>query len=69
MIKLQSILVLTALVSSSVVFANTDFEALELESSTSITQSEVSAVESVEQLDKLDVRSRGGFTENDFFEY
>ncbi|MGO2076771.1 MAG: calmodulin [Pseudoalteromonas sp.] len=69
MIKLQSILVLTALVSSSVVFANTDFETPNLDDNVSISQSETSVAESFEQLKNMDVHRRDGFTENDFFEY
>ena len=66
--KLQSTFVLMAIVSSSVVFANTDFETLDADDNASISQSEESA-QVIEQFDELNVQSSGGPTENDFFEY
>ena len=66
--KLQSTFVLMAIVSSSVVFANTDFETLDAVDNASISRSEES-VQVIEQFDELNVQSSGGPTENDFFEY
>ncbi|MBH0013920.1 MULTISPECIES: calmodulin [unclassified Pseudoalteromonas] len=66
--KLQSIFVLIAIVSSSVVFANTDFETLDTGGNALINRSEKSA-QVIEQFDELNVQSSGGPTENDFFEY
>ncbi|MBH0046435.1 calmodulin [Pseudoalteromonas sp. NZS11_1] len=66
--KLQSTFVLMAIVSSSVVFANTDFETLDADDNASISQTEESA-QVIEQFDELNVQSSGGPTENDFFEY
>ncbi|WP_166376736.1 calmodulin [Pseudoalteromonas sp. Z9A4] len=66
--KLQSTFVLMAIVSSSVVFANTDFETLDADDSASISQAEES-VQVIEKFDELNVQSSGGPTENDFFEY
>ncbi|MDN3382132.1 calmodulin [Pseudoalteromonas sp. APC 3358] len=66
--KLQSTFVLMAIVSSSVVFANTDFETLDAYDNASISQVEES-VQVIEQFDELNVQSSGGPTENDFFEY
>ena len=66
--KLQSTFVLMAIVSSSVVFANTDFETLDADDNASISRSEESLQE-IEQFDELNVQSSGGPTENDFFEY
>ena len=57
--KLQSTFVLMAIVSSSVVFANTDFETRDANESAQV----------IEQFDELNVQSSGGPTENDFFEY
>ncbi|MBH0034466.1 calmodulin [Pseudoalteromonas sp. NZS71_1] len=66
--KLQSTFVLMAIVSSSVVFANTDFETLDADDNASTSQTEESA-QVIEQFDELNVQSSGGPTENDFFEY
>ncbi|MBZ2192847.1 calmodulin [Pseudoalteromonas arctica] len=66
--KLQSTFVLMAIVSSSVVFANTDFETLDADDNASISQAEESA-QVIEQFDELNAQSSGGPTENDFFEY
>jgi len=66
--KLQSTFVLMAIVSSSVVFANTDFETLDEGGNALINHSEEPA-QVIEQFDELDIQSRGGLTENDFFEY
>jgi len=66
--KLQSTFVLMAIASSSVVFANTDFETLDADDNASISRSEESA-QVIEQFDELNVQSSGGPTENDFFEY
>ncbi|PLT25144.1 calmodulin [Pseudoalteromonas sp. MelDa3] len=66
--KLQSTFVLMAIVSSSVVFANKDFETLDADDNASISQAEES-VQVIEQFDELNVQSSGGPTENDFFEY
>ncbi|MBH0049713.1 MULTISPECIES: calmodulin [unclassified Pseudoalteromonas] len=66
--KLQSTFVLMAIVSSSVVFANTDFETLDADDNASISQTEESA-QVIEQFDELNVQSSDGPTENDFFEY
>lgn len=66
--KLQSTFVLIAIVSSSVAFANTDFETRDADDNASISQAEESA-QVIEQFDELNVQSSGGPTENDFFEY
>ena len=66
--KLQSTLVLMAIVSSSVVFANTNFETLDTTDNASDSQA-VESVQVKEQFDELNVKSSGGPTENDFFEY
>ncbi|MEM5546891.1 calmodulin [Pseudoalteromonas fuliginea] len=66
--KLKSTFVLMAIVSSSVVFANTDFETLDADDNASISQTEESA-QVIDQFDELNVQSSGGPTENDFFEY
>lgn len=63
MTKLRATFVFTALLSSSVVLANTDFDAPKLDSNVVIAES------AAQQLEELDVQSRGGFTEDDFFEY
>ena len=68
MTKLRATFVFTALLSSSVVLANTNYYSQESDSNAVINQAEVLA-ESHQQLEELDVESRGGFTENDFFEY
>ncbi|HDY91028.1 MAG TPA: calmodulin [Pseudoalteromonas sp.] len=66
--KLQSTLVLMAIVSSSVVFANTNFETLDTTDNAPDSQA-VESVQVKEQFDELNVQSSGGPTENDFFEY
>ena len=66
--KLQSTLVLMAIVSSSVVFANTNFETLDTTDNASDSQA-VESVQVKEQFDELNVQSSGEPTENDFFEY
>lgn len=66
MTKLQSALVLLTLVSSSVVFANTDFKTLDTHEQALKLQNEVQTKQLMEQ---LNVQSHDGLTENDFFEY
>jgi len=66
--KLQPTFVLMAIVSSSVVFANTDFATVDADDNASISLSEES-LQVIDQFDELSVQSSGGPTENDFFEY
>ncbi|MET6758129.1 calmodulin [Pseudoalteromonas sp. NCIMB_1079] len=66
--KLQSTFVLMAIVSSSVVFANTDFETRDAVDNASISRFEES-LQVIKQFDELNVQSSGGPTENNFFEY
>ncbi|MBQ4798236.1 calmodulin [Pseudoalteromonas sp. MMG006] len=66
MTKLQSALVLLTLVSSSVVFANTDFKTLDAHEQALQSQDEVQTKQLMEQ---LNMQSHDGLTENDFFEY
>ncbi|CAM2956002.1 calmodulin [Pseudoalteromonas distincta] len=66
MTKLQSALVLLTLVSSSMVFANTDFKTPDAHEQALKSQNEVPAKQLMEQ---LNMQSHDGLTENDFFEY
>ncbi|HAG41114.1 MULTISPECIES: calmodulin [unclassified Pseudoalteromonas] len=66
MTKLKTTLVLITLVSSSVVLANTEFKTPMQGEGVLINQSDQSAEQIVQQ---LNMQSRNGLTENDFFEY
>lgn len=66
MTKLKTTLVLITLVSSSVVLANTEFKTSTQGEGGLTNQSDQSAEQIMQQ---LNMQSRNGVTENDFFEY
>ncbi|CAM2760154.1 hypothetical protein PAT01_11790 [Pseudoalteromonas atlantica] len=66
MTKLKTTLVLITLVSSSVVLANTEFKTPMQGEGDLTNQSDQSAEQIMQQ---LNMQSRNGLTENDFFEY
>ncbi|MDC9528527.1 calmodulin [Pseudoalteromonas sp. Angola-7] len=66
MTKLKTTLVLITLVSSSVVLANTEFKTPMQGEGSLTNQSDQSAEQIMQQ---LNMQSRNGLTENDFFEY
>ncbi|XQF89842.1 calmodulin [Pseudoalteromonas espejiana] len=66
MTKLKTTLVLITLVSSTVVLANTEFKTPTQDEGGLTNQSDQSAEQIMQQ---LNMQSRNGVTENDFFEY
>ncbi|AZN32193.1 calmodulin [Pseudoalteromonas sp. Xi13] len=66
MTKLKTTLVLITLVSSSVVLANTEFKT-PTQGEGGLTNQSDQSVEQIMQ--QLNMQSRNGVTENDFFEY